>query len=119
MPNPFHFRASIDRLWRQANSDAPAYRRLNALDKVVRELFAPNERARLNHQLYLATDPYDVARHLLRDLYDRPDIGTSLGSLRLPLPLGEACPALDAGGWGEGPPALPKEETPDEDDDPL
>ncbi|MXV79544.1 MAG: hypothetical protein F4X83_00640 [Chloroflexi bacterium] len=73
MPNPFHFRANIDRLWRQANSNASGYRRLNALDAIVREMFAPNERARLNYQTYLATDPYDVARHKLRDLYDRAD----------------------------------------------
>jgi len=70
--NPFHFRANIDRLWRRANSNAPAYRRLDALDAVVRELFAPNDRARRNHRMYLATDPFDVARHLLRDLHDRP-----------------------------------------------
>ena len=111
MPNPYHLRATLDRLWQHATSDAPAYRRLKSLDAVVRELFAPNDRARQNHQLYLATDPYDVARHHLRDLYDGPDNGTSLGSLPLPLPLGE--------GRGEGPPSLPEEETIEEDDDPL
>ncbi|MYA02991.1 MAG: hypothetical protein F4038_10295 [Chloroflexi bacterium] len=113
MPNPYHFRASIDRLWRHANSDAPAYRRLKSLDAVVRELFAPNDRARQNYQLYLATDPYDVARHHLRDLYDGPGpiVLPTEASLCLPLPLGE--------GRGEGPPTLPEEETMDEDDDPL
>ena len=117
MPNPYHFRATIDRLWRQANSNAPAYKQVNALDAIVREMFAPNDRARRNHRLYLATDPYDVARHLLRDLHDRAD------SFRLPLPLGE--------GWGEGSPAqlevapaqagaAPTEDDPtEEDDDPL
>ena len=121
MPNPFHYRAAIDNLWRRANGNAPAYRRLNALDAMVRELFASTERARLNHQRYLATDPFDVARHKLRDLYDRASIAPSdfEASFCLPLPRGEACPALDAGGWGEGPPALPEEESPDEDDDPL
>ena len=121
MPNPYRFKAHIDRLWRHATSEAPAYRRLKALDAVVRELFAPNERARLNHRMYLATDPFDVARHLLRDLYDHSD-PLDLGgddSLYLPLPLGEACPALDAGGWGEGPHSLAEEELPEEDDDPL
>ncbi|MDE2894556.1 MAG: hypothetical protein OXN87_04050, partial [Chloroflexota bacterium] len=63
MPNPYHFKARIDRLWRHATSDAPAYRRLPSLNAVVRELFAPTAQARQNHQLYLATDPYDVARH--------------------------------------------------------
>lgn len=106
MPNPFHYRARIDRLWRQANSDAPAYRQLKALNTVVRELFAPNDRARRNHQLYLATDPFDVARHLLRDLYDRPD-STVLTSEDSSVPAPER---------GHVPLA---EETFDEDDDPL
>ena len=119
MPNPFHYRAAIDNLWRRANGNAPAYRRLNALDAIVRELFAPNDRARLNYQTYLATDPFDVARHKLRDLYDHSEPQHFEASSCLPLPLGEACPALDAGGWGEGPHALPEEESPDEDDDPL
>ncbi|MYA01108.1 MAG: hypothetical protein F4038_05475 [Chloroflexi bacterium] len=116
--NPFHFRAKIDRLWRRANSNAPAHRRLDALDAVVRELFAPNDRARRNHRMYLATDPFDVARHLLRDLHDRPSSYSSPASegslplpLLLPLPLGE--------GWGEGPPLLADETQLDEDDDPL
>ena len=113
MPNPYHFRARIDRLWRRSGDHNPGYIRLKALNAVVRELFAPNDRARQNYQLYLATDPYDVARHLLRDLYDRPT------PLCLPLPLGEACPALDAGGRGEGPPLAIEEELTEEDDDPL
>ncbi len=111
MPNPFHFRANIDRLWRRSADHNPGYVRVAALDAIVRELFAPTERARANHQLYLATDPFDVARHKLRDLYDRP------GPLLPPVPPGEACPALDAGGWGEG---LPEDEgQPDENEDPL
>jgi len=108
MPNPYHFRARIDRLWRHANSDAPAYRRLNALDKVVRELFAPNERARLNHQLYLATDPYDVARHHLRDLYDHICPGWED-----PGPVNTEVAPAQAGT------ALPVDASSDEDDDPL
>jgi len=110
--NPFRFRANIDRLWRRANSHAPAHRRLNALDAVVRELFAPNDRARRNHQMYLATDPFDVARHLLRDLHDRPNPDTSPATEPLlPLPLGE--------GWGEAPPLLSEDTQLEEDDDPL
>ena len=72
MPNPYHFRAHIDRLWRRSGDHNPGYIRIKALNAVVRELFAPNDRARRNYQLYLATDPYDVARHLLRNLHDRP-----------------------------------------------
>ncbi len=70
MPNPFHFRATIDRLWRRSGDHNPGYIRVNALDKIVRELFAPNDRARSNYRMYLATDPFDVARHKLRDLYN-------------------------------------------------
>ena len=111
MPNPYHFRANIDRLARYAHGPAPAYRRLDALDAIVREMYARTERARLNYQMYLATDPFDVARHLLRDLHDRCPVP--------PLPLGEACPALDAGGWGEGSPTPTEDEPPEEVDDPL
>ena len=82
-PIPFHFRAGIDQLWRRANSNAPGYRRLNALDAIVREMFAPNDRARHNYQTYLATDPFDVARHKLRDLYDRADPTTPGGASAL------------------------------------
>ena len=111
MPNPFHLRANIDRLWRRSGDHNAGYVRVAALDAIVRELYAPNDRARANHQLYLATDPFDVARHKLRDLYDLP------GLLLPPLPPGEAGPALDAGGWGEDLPE--EEEQPDENDDPL
>ena len=106
MPNPYHFRARIDRLVQQGFGDGPAYLQLKALDTLVRELHAPNDRARANYKMYLATDPYDVARHKLRDLYDH---ATPEASLCLPLPLGE--------GWGEGSPQ--SEEPADEDDDPL
>ena len=104
MPNPYHLRARIDRLWRRSAEHNPGYLRVKALNTIVRELFAPNPRARLNHHLYLTTDPYDVARHKLRDLYDTPDASP--------------VPALDAGGWGEGPPALSEEEPLEQDDDP-
>ncbi|MCY3572331.1 MAG: hypothetical protein OXH19_13470 [Chloroflexi bacterium] len=113
MPNPYHFRARIDRLWRSSEDHNPGYIRIKALDAIVDELFAPNDRARQNHQLYLATDPYDVARHHLRDLYDQGDplAVACERSLSLPLPLGE--------GWGEGPLTLTEEELPEEDADPL
>ena len=119
MPNPYHFRARIDRLWRRSQDHNPGYIRLKALNTIIREMFAPTERARLNQELYFATNPYDVARHLLRDLYDHADPSRStsttsfspLSLVSLPLPLGE--------GWGEGPPAIAEEELAEEDDDPL
>ena len=86
MPNPFHLRAKIDRLWRHSAEHNPGYLRVKALDAIVRELFAPNPRARLNHQLYLTTDPYDVARHKLRDLYDTPEGAPSSRFTREPAP---------------------------------
>ena len=107
MPNPFHLRAKIDRLWRRSAEHNPGYIRVKALNTIVRELFAPNPQARLNHHLYLTTDPFDVARHKLRDLYDT---GAPELSFCPPLPLGE--------GWGEGPSALQEEESLEEDDDP-
>ena len=99
MPNPYHYRARIDRLWRQANSDAPAYKQLKALKTILREMFSPNPNAARNHALYHATDPYDVARHLLRDLHDRPSPPASSGG---------RCPVGTEGG-----------SPPEEDDDPL
>ena len=107
MPNPYHFRARIDRICRRAFGNGPGYLRLKALNTLVRELHAPNDRARSNYQMCLATDPYEVARHQLRHLYDH---ATPVASLGLPLPLGE--------GWGEGSPAQ-EEQPPEEDDDPL
>ena len=108
MPNPYHFRAAMDRLWRRANGPVPAYKQLDALDALVREMFAPNERARRNHRLYLATDPFDVARHLLRDLYDRADPSSSP-----PAGSGGRCLVETEGGSLQG------QEPSDEDDDPL
>ena len=108
MPNPFHFRAKIDRLWRRSGDHNPGYIRLKALNAIVRELFAPTERARLNYQMLLATDPYDVARHQLRDLYDRAS-----PSLSPPASGGGRCHGATEGG------ALSADESPEEDDDPL
>ena len=107
MPNPYHFRAKIDRLWRRSGDHNPGYIRLKALNAIVRELFAPTERARLNHEMYFATDPYDVARHLLRDLHDRPSLSPS------PPAPAKVAPAQ------AGAAALSEEESPEEDDDPL
>ena len=135
MPNPYHYRARIDRLWRTANSDAPAYKQLKALKTILREMFSPNPNAARNHALYHATDPYDVARHLLRDLHDRPSPPASNGerchatpSPSPPASSGGRChaalspsPPASSGGrcpvGTEGGP--PEDQPPDEDDDPL
>ena len=116
MPNPYHYRAKIDRLWRRSGDHNPGYIRLKALNAIVRELFAPTERARLNQELYFATDPYDVARHQLRDLYDRASPSPSPPASGGGRCHGVACSALDAGTEGGSPQG---EESPEEDDDPL
>ncbi len=99
MPNPFHYRARIDRLWRRSEPHNPGYIRLKALNAIVRELIVPTPRAQSNYQMYLATSPYDVARHKLRDLYDQED---------------PTVPAPE-----RGPVPVPSEQSPEEDDDPL
>ena len=86
MPNRYHLRATIDRLWRRSADHNPGYIRVKALNAIVRELFAPNPQARLNHHLYLTTDPYDVARHKLRELYDGPEGSPSSRFTREPAP---------------------------------
>ena len=53
--------------------------------------------------MYLATDPFDVARHKLRHLHDRPG----------PLTQIEVAPAQ------AGAALLQEDEPPEEDDDPL
>ena len=91
MPNPYHFRARIDRLWRRANSSlTPATSGSRPLDAVAREIYPATDRTRQNLKMYLATDPYEVARHKLRHLA-RPTLSLT------PSPLGE--------GRGEGSPA--------------
>ena len=100
MRNQFHYRARIDRLWRRANGPHPGHVQLSALRTIVQELFTPNERARHNYQMYLATDPYDVARHHLRDLYD------------------QAAPATEVAPAKAGATLL-EDEPSEEDDDPL
>ena len=108
MRNPYHYRAQIDRLWRRSAAHNPNHIRLKALGAIVRELFVPNDRAQLNYRMYLATDPFDVARHQLRDLYDRacPTVLASEDTCRPTLPP------------GEGSHVLIEEETLEEDDDP-
>ena len=120
MRNQFHYRARIDRLWRRANGPHPGHVQLSALRTIVQELFTPNERARHNYQMYLATDPYDVARHHLRDLYDQPAKQVAPAKAGAPAhtrrPHHRSRPrALDAGAGA----TLLEDEPSEEDDDPL
>lgn len=102
MPNPYHYRAHIDRLTRLTEASNPGYIRLRAVIKLLRELSPANPRSAANNRLLHSVDAYDFARHKLRDLYD---------NALPPLPLGE--------GSGEGPLALTEDDPSEEDDDPL
>ena len=122
MPNPFHYRARIDRLWRRSEPHNPGYIRLKALNTIVRELIVPTPRAQSNYQMYLITSPYDVARHKLRDLYDHTDaLETSPLGGGAPHPCGAegAAPAPTAVAPAQAGATLTEEESPEEDDDPL
>ncbi|MYB22504.1 MAG: hypothetical protein F4066_11145 [Chloroflexi bacterium] len=109
--NPFRYRARIEQIWRQSGDHNPAHVRLKALNTVTRELFAPNPQAQANYALILATDPFDVARHKLRDLYDSP--APPAGSVLPPPTGGGRCPVGTEGGFPT------EDQLPDEDDDPL
>ena len=119
MPNPYHYRAHIDRLWRQANSDIPAYKQLKALKALVREMFPPNPNAARNNRLYHTTDPYDVARHLLRDLHDRPSSSISPpAQLKVAPAQAGVAPAQLKVAPAQAGAALAEDEPPEDDDDP-
>ena len=121
MPNPYHYRAHINRLTRLTTSPNPGYIRLKAVCALLRELSPANPHSAVNNRMLQSIDPYEFARHKLRDLYDHASHHTKVApaqagassqiSLYLPLPLGE--------GWGEGSPTLTEQESPEEDDDPL
>ncbi len=112
MPNPYHYRSVINRLTRLADAPNPAYIQLRAVTALLRELSPTNPRSTANNQMLQSVDPYDYARHKLRDLYDHAaPLGEAALPFPPPLPLGE--------GWGEGPPASAEDESSKEDDDPL
>ena len=125
MPNPYHYRAHIDRLTRLTEGSNPGYIRLRAVIALLRELSPANPRSAANNRLLHSVDPFDLARHKLRDLYDHTQTS----------PLGGACPAPDAGGAphacgaegaapaqseaASGSPTLTEDDSSEEDDDPL
>ena len=98
MPNPFYFRARIDRLARLAGPENPSYIAVRAACALVKELSPANPRRDQIQQMLRTADPFAFARHKLRDLYD-DDPQVRVSSHDAPLPQEEA-PA-------------------DEDDDPL
>ena len=113
--NPFHYRATIDRLARLAAKPNPSYVRVGAACALANELSPANPRRDLIRQLLELANPFEHARHKLRDLYDRASASFSPPSGGRCH--GVACPALDAG--TEGGPLLQEEEPSEEEDDPL
>ena len=101
MPNPFFFRAAINRLSRLTGPQNPPDLRLAATVRLARALMTDTPRARLAQQLLQQANPFEFARHKLRDLYDRADS-----------PCPEPCDKADAA-------RLEEEEPLDEPEDPL
>lgn len=73
MPNPYHFQATIQRLTRLSEPANPAHVRLKATCALIRELSPSNPRHELNMRMLQAVNPFEFARHKLRDLYDGPE----------------------------------------------
>ena len=101
MPNPFHYRAVINRLARLTDAPYPPHVQVAAAVALSNELTPGSDRARLAQRLLMQANPFEFARHQLRDLYDRH------GPIS-PHPAEQAdddCPE--------------EQETPDEPEDPL
>ena len=113
--NPFHYRATIDRLARLAAKPNPSYVRVHAACALANELSPANPRRDLIRRMLEIANPVEQARHKLRDLYDHAS--ASLSPPSGGRCHGVACPALDAG--TEGGPLPTEDELPEEDDDPL
>lgn len=101
MPNPFHYRAVLNRLATLTDAPNPAHVRVAAAVALTHELAPGTHRAQLAQRLLQDANPFEVARHQLRDLYDRPG----------PLCLVPSDPADAA--------SLEEEEILDESEDPL
>ena len=105
--NPFRYRATIDRLARLTDRPNPAHVRVSAACVLVDELSPHNPRRDLVQRLLDFANPYEHARHKLRDLYDSASPPASGGSALPPSPDGGRCLVETEGGL------------PAEDDDPL
>ena len=109
MPNPYRYRAVINRLASLADAPNPGHVQVAAAATLARELSPANPRRALIQQMLHAVDAFEYARHKLRDLYDHAAPATDLVAPRA------ACPALDAGAGAD----LQDDESLEEDDDPL
>ena len=100
MPTAIYYRAFVNRLAHLADARNPAHICVTAAGLMVRELSPANPRRELVQRLLREADPFELARHKLRDLYD--------GSEASPVPASERRPA---------PSCLLQEDEPLEDDD--
>ncbi len=97
MPNPFHYANTLYRLARLSDPDHPGHVRVRAAITLAIELSPANPRRALVQRLLQEANPFALAQHKLRDLYDRPEPLTP-----------EPTPAH----------SQPEEEPPPEDDEP-
>ena len=70
MPNPYHYRAVINRLASLADAPNPPQVQVAAAGALARELSPANPRHALSQRMLHAVDAFEFARHKLRDLYD-------------------------------------------------
>ena len=101
MPTPLHYRATVHRLACLADPSRPAYIAVAAAGALARVLSPANPRHRIIQQMLQAADAFELARHKLRDLYDREPA----------VPASEHGLSCDA--------RIEEEELSEEDDDPL
>ncbi len=73
MPTAIYYRAFVNRLAHLADARNPAHICVTAAGLMVRELSPANPRRELVQRLLREADPFELARHKLRDLYDRTD----------------------------------------------
>ena len=73
MPTAIYYRAFVNRLAHLADARNPAHICVTAAGLMVRELSPVNPRRELVQRLLREADPFELARHKLRDLYDRTD----------------------------------------------
>ncbi len=102
MPTAIYYRAFINRLAHLADAPNPPHVCVVAASIMARELSPHNPRRQAIQRLLREADPFDLARHKLRELYDHAHPAD-------PTPADE--PPAQKPAQEEAPPA--------EDDDPL
>ncbi|MXX31971.1 MAG: hypothetical protein F4066_00650 [Chloroflexi bacterium] len=73
MPNAFHYANTLHRIARLAGGAHPPHVRLRAALVLVDELSPNSPRRDVVSRMLLEANPFELARHKLRDLYDRAD----------------------------------------------